>query len=94
MIVTAIKKRLAGLLLLIIGILPTYAQQAHKIYVSPNGKKTGSGEIKAPLATIEQALKLANIRSGKTKKPVEIILRGGVYPISSTLEIVQRKTWN
>ncbi|SMC73100.1 right-handed parallel beta-helix repeat-containing protein [Pedobacter africanus] len=94
MIVTGIKRRLAGLLLLNIGILPIYAQQAYKIYVSPTGKKTGSGEIKAPLATIEQALKLANIRSGKTKKPIEIILRGGVYPISSTLEIVQHKTWN
>lgn len=94
MIVTAIKKGFAGLLLLNLAMVSAYAQQAQKIYVSPKGKSTAAGSFKAPVASIAQALKIANARSGKSKSPVEIILRGGVYPISSTLEIVQHKTWN
>lgn len=72
----------------------SYAQQRIEIYVSPKGKPNGKGKIKNPVATIEKAIELADKQSRKKQLPAEIILRGGVYPISSTLEIVKGKTWN
>jgi hypothetical protein len=89
------KKILIGLLLFNLAIAAFgYAQQPVKIYVAPNGKRTGTGTIKSPLATITRALELANTSGKKSKSPVEIILRGGVYPLSATLEIVKDKTWS
>ncbi|ACU06299.1 right-handed parallel beta-helix repeat-containing protein [Pedobacter heparinus] len=93
--ITTLMKRSASLLLLGLTLwVPVNAQQALKIYVAPNGKVNAAGTLKNPVSTISTALARANAAAKKSKKPVEIILRAGVYPQTNTLEIVQGKTWN
>jgi hypothetical protein len=94
MIVNSIKKTVLGLVLLSSASLFSYAQESVKIYVSPKGKASATGSLKNPVGSIAKALSLANVSSKKSSKPVEIILRGGVYPTGSTLEIVQDRTWS
>lgn len=89
------KKLLLGLFAIHLTVLFSgYAQQPLKIYVAPDGKSGGKGTIKRPVSSIARALEIANKFAKKNKNPVEIILRGGVYPLSGTLEIVKGKTWN
>nr|WP_162988745.1 right-handed parallel beta-helix repeat-containing protein [Pedobacter schmidteae] len=88
-----IKKAFLGLFL----VLTTtwgYAQKPIQIYVSPQGLPKNKGSLKKPTSSIAKALEIAHKASKRTKKPIEIILRGGAYPMSATLEIVQHKTWS
>ncbi|MBE9600436.1 right-handed parallel beta-helix repeat-containing protein [Pedobacter sp. MC2016-24] len=94
MTVNSLKKGMIGLALLSASAVCSYAQQSIKIYVSPKGKAQGTGTLQSPVSDIAKALKTANAASKKSNRPIEIILRGGVYPITNTLEIVQDKTWS
>lgn len=94
MIINLLKKGIVGALLMGATTVSGYAQQSIKIYVSPKGKAQGTGSIQNPVPDIEKALKIANEISRKVNKPIEIILRGGVYSTTRTLEIVQDKTWS
>lgn len=60
----------------------TYAQT--QIYVSPTGNDRAKGEIRSPLKSIQAAISKAE--ECKDAK-IEIILRGGEYPQSKSIEI-------
>ncbi|MDY4975386.1 MAG: right-handed parallel beta-helix repeat-containing protein, partial [Clostridia bacterium] len=61
------------------------AQAAKQLYVATDGSDSNSGSISAPFATLEAARDAARAIDGE----VIINIRGGVYPVSSTLELTK-----
>lgn len=61
------------------------AEGAVQYYVAVDGNDSNSGSITAPFATLEAARNAARNISGD----VIINIRGGVYPITSTLELTK-----
>lgn len=60
-----------------------------EIFVSPKGRDENPGTISFPVKTLERALELAAERrlEAEPGKIVEILLRGGVYPVRRTLSL-------
>lgn len=72
----------------------SFSQQPHKIYVSATAASNGAGTAKSPVGTLEKALSLAAKASSATGvKAVEVVVAGGTYFISKTLELVEGKNW-
>lgn len=65
-----------------------------KIYADPKGKAEAKGTKNDPVNSISTALGLAKIQSNTGVQGISIVLRKGIYPIESTLEVVQGKTWH
>ena len=59
------------------------AEVAEQFYVATDGSDSNSGSISAPFATLEAARNAAREVDGE----VIINIRGGVYPVTSTLEL-------
>ena len=59
------------------------AEGATQLYVALDGNDTNSGSISAPFATLEAAKNAARKIDGQ----VIINIRGGQYPVTSTLEL-------
>jgi hypothetical protein len=59
-------------------------KSTHYIYISPNGKDAGKGNINSPYATLEKAkLHIRKLKaSGGLKQPVTVYLRAGIYRLS------------
>lgn len=71
------------------------AQSVAKIYVAVNGSNEATGTEKQPVQTIEKALELAaKFTKDSQVQKITIIIYGGTYYISKTLQIIQDKTWN
>jgi hypothetical protein len=71
------------------------AQSVKIIYVAVNGKSNAVGSKQQPVNNLPKALALAELATkNKSIKTINIILSAGVYPIQSTIEVVQGKTWN
>jgi len=87
--------RVFALLFFLLSFSHLKAQSVKTIYVAVNGNSNRVGSKQQPVNSLNDALVIAT-RAGKNKnvKEVRIILRGGIYPIQSTIEIVQGKTWN
>lgn len=75
------RKKIALILFLFLG-LTVAAQQ--RIFVSPKGSLSGDGSERNPVKSIQQAVDKAKHISGTS---VEIVLRGGRYDITRTIEI-------
>lgn len=66
------------------GVLPVCAENTVKTYyVSPNGSDDSTGAETSPYRTIEKAVSAAKSETGQT----EIILRGGRYEVSKTINL-------
>jgi hypothetical protein len=65
------------------------ATEPVKLYVSLNGNDSNKGSVDRPFATLEAAQKA--VREAKTRevnRPVEVIIRAGVYYLKQTLELL------
>lgn len=60
-----------------------------RIFVAPNGDDKNFGTLKEPLATIDQAIYLA--QNADANKKVDIVLRKGGYYPDSTIELDAEK---
>jgi hypothetical protein len=59
-----------------------------KFYVSANGKDTNKGSVDQPFATPEAAKKaVREAKKSAVNRPVEVIIREGVYYLQQTLEL-------
>ncbi|MGZ3755765.1 MAG: right-handed parallel beta-helix repeat-containing protein [Mucilaginibacter sp.] len=82
-------------LLLLLPLSNLRAQQVKAIYVAVNGKSNSEGSKQKPVNCLSIALVRAmQAAKNKNLKEVHIVLRGGIYPVKTTVEIVQGKTWN
>ena len=68
-----------------------------RFYVSPNGKATNSGSEQSPFATLEQARDaIRKLRADNNdqlpKGGVEVLVRGGLYPIRTTIAFDESDT--
>lgn len=67
-----------------------------RIYVAPNGKEGEPGSLQHPLNKLSPAIKKGKdivARPVTHLASVEIYLRGGVYGIDNTVELVEGRTW-
>jgi hypothetical protein len=55
------------------------------IYVSPTGDDANPGTLEAPLKTLAKAQSLARSMTSAMKADLTVYLRGGTYPLTSTL---------
>ncbi len=60
------------------------AQARQTLIVSPRGTDNGNGTLRKPFRTVERALQAASAAGGDT---VDILLRGGSYPVRQTVEV-------
>lgn len=66
-------------------ITASHARQT--LIVSPRGNDSGDGTLRKPFRTVERALQAAS-RNGDT---IDILLRGGTYPLRQTVEVTGLK---
>ena len=72
------------LLFLLSLAISTSSAEVKRFYVAPLGKTTGQGSLSSPFGTISQAVAAAAAAGDS----VEILLYGGRYDISKTIEII------
>lgn len=72
-------------------LLLCFTLQAQIImYVSPNGKDTNAGTLKKPFRTIQRAKEEVAKLNGDMHGDIVVYLRGGIYPITTTLEFNEK----
>jgi len=76
-------KQFSLVILLLVSSLWGIAQQ--QIFISTNGKDSNTGSIKAPVASLTQALEI--YRASGKKGGTEILFREGVYRFVKTVEL-------
>ncbi|MDO4574194.1 MAG: right-handed parallel beta-helix repeat-containing protein [Planctomycetia bacterium] len=69
----------------LLGMVLASSVGAGEIYVAPNGNDAAKGTLEAPMATLAGAQK----RWRAETEPVDVILRGGEYGCTQTLEITE-----
>ncbi|HVV52374.1 MAG TPA: right-handed parallel beta-helix repeat-containing protein [Polyangia bacterium] len=55
------------------------------IYVSPSGSDTNPGTLALPIHTLTKAQSLVRTMNGAMQSDITVYLRGGTYPVTSTL---------
>ncbi len=72
----------------LLALLMVTAAQGATVYVSPTGDDRNSGAEARPFATLARARD--EIRHGPTKRPITVIIHGGTYRQTATLELDAR----
>lgn len=81
-------KKIFLLLLLILSLLESFAQQRTVFYVSPSGKDNNPGTIQKPFATLEKARSAVRILLKKTHTDsVIVFLREGNYTLKKSFSL-------
>jgi hypothetical protein len=73
--------------------LPPLPKPGWELYVAPNGQDANPGTRRQPFATMERArdeIRTRRLRSGLPAGGVQVVLRGGVYPITRTFELAAK----
>lgn len=77
------KFKLIGIMLMV--LMPwTAGAEKHLYYVSPKGNDNAAGTLARPFRTVQKALAAAGTHQPDT---VEILFRGGTYPLSESVRI-------
>jgi hypothetical protein len=75
--------------LLILSCLATLSSLAAESWVSPEGSDNNPGTAERPFASItraqQRACELRRLSNAASNEPVKIILRGGIYPLATSL---------
>ncbi|NJL19272.1 MAG: hypothetical protein HC901_03035 [Bdellovibrionaceae bacterium] len=73
-------------LVLFLSVIPLFASAETKLYLSPSGNDSGSGDINSPLATLEGARsKVREQIANGLSAPVTVLIRGGEYAMTETV---------
>ncbi|TDT98224.1 parallel beta helix pectate lyase-like protein [Streptomyces sp. 846.5] len=65
---------------------PASAATGATYYVAPNGDDTNAGTIAAPFKTLQHARDVVRTVDGNMTGDINVYLRGGNYPVSSTID--------
>ncbi len=77
--------KLSLFILLFGAALLSCGNNEYRIYVSPNGDDSSSGEISNPIASLHRAAELARAKAGKVQ--LTVFLHGGTYRLIEPLEL-------
>ncbi|WP_030324846.1 RICIN domain-containing protein [Streptomyces sp. NRRL B-3229] len=64
---------------------PASAATQATYYVAPNGDDADAGTISAPFRTLQHARDVVRTVNGNMTGDIDVLLRGGTYPVSSTI---------
>lgn len=70
--------------------LPAAAAVQATYYVAPDGNDTNPGTLNAPFRTLQRARDVVRTVNANMTGDIYVYLRGGTYPVSSTIELGQR----
>src|SRR4051795_11054376 len=65
---------------------PAYAATQATYYVAPTGNDTNAGTITSPFRTLQHARDVVRTVNANMTGDINVFLRGGTYPVSSTIE--------
>ena len=80
---------LAAVSALFLGVTVATAADQATFYVAPNGSDSNKGTEEAPFKTIAQAQKAVRAINGTMTGDISVILRGGTYQLSSTVNFTE-----
>ncbi|MEQ4304232.1 ricin-type beta-trefoil lectin domain protein [Plantactinospora sp. B6F1] len=66
--------------------LPASAAAQETYYVAPDGNDANPGTIQAPFRTVQRARDVVRTVNASMSGDIQVYLRGGRYPVSSTIE--------
>lgn len=67
--------------------MPASAATQATYYVAPTGNDNNSGTITAPFRTVQRARDVVRTINGNMTGDINVFLRGGTYPVTSTIEL-------
>src|SRR4051812_27581334 len=68
------------------GQRPAVAAVQATYYVAPTGNDANAGTITAPLRTLQRARDVVRTVNANMTGDINVLFRGGTYPVSSTIE--------
>ena len=66
--------------------MPASAATQATYYVAPNGNDANPGTITSPFRTMQRARDVVRTVNANMTGDINVYLRGGTYPVSSTIE--------
>ena len=73
-----------------VSLMSSSQMSSMKLYVSPTGNESNSGEIDSPFATLQQArdaIRQIKNSTGLPDQGIAILLREGTYPLTNTFQL-------
>ncbi|WP_203993592.1 RICIN domain-containing protein [Micromonospora lutea] len=65
---------------------PAHAAVQETLYVAPNGNDANPGTLASPFRTLQRARDVVRTKTATMTGDIQVYLRGGSYPVSSTIE--------